>query len=131
MRKAFDWSSLLIGFTGCLMTVEDAKVAIKAAIEANEHRKELCSTLKGNSCAVSDTKKLFRAGNESKLIKLGVALIVFPEPTPISEIVGGGFVVAGAVQKGIKSRAGFAEDIGKDFKKAVKELNSLKDQIRF
>ena len=110
------------------MKVEEAKVAIKAAAEVNEERKELRGTLSGNSCAAS-TKKLFRAGNESKLIKLGVALIVFPEPTPISEIVGTGFVAAGAVQKGIKSRAGFVEDIGKDFKKALKELSAMKNQI--
>ena len=112
------------------MTVEEAKVAIKAAAEANEQRKELRSTLSGNGSAASSAKKLFRAGNESKLIKLGIALIVFPEPTTISEIVGAGFVAAGAVQKGIKSRAGFAEDIGKDFKKAIKELSAMKDQIR-
>jgi hypothetical protein len=112
------------------MTVEEAKVAIKAAVEVNEQRKEVRTALSGNGCAASDTKKLFRAGNESKLIKLGVALIVFPEPTPISEIVGAGFLAAGTVQKGIKSRAGFAEDIGKDFKKAIKELSAMKDQIR-
>ena len=113
------------------MNVEDAKTAIKAVAEVNEERKELRGTLIDNECAASCTKKLFREGNQSKLIKLGVALIVFPEPTPISEIVGTSFIAAGAVQKGIKSRAGFAEDIGKDFKKAVKELNSLKNQIRF
>jgi hypothetical protein len=112
------------------MTVEDAKAAIAAAVEVSEERKELSNTLSGNGCAASSAKKLFRTGNESKLIKLGVALIVFPEPTPISEIVGAGFVAAGAVQKGIKSRAGFAEDIGKDFKKAIKELGAMKDQIR-
>jgi hypothetical protein len=112
------------------MTVEDAKAAIAAAVEVNEERKELSNALSGNGCAASSAKKLFRTGNESKLIKLGVALIVFPEPTPISEIVGAGFVAAGVVQKGIKSRAGFAEDIGKDFKKAIKELSAMKDQIR-
>jgi len=111
------------------MKVEEAKTAIKAAAEVNEDRKELRGTLSGNGCAASSTKKLFREGNQSKLIKLGVALIVFPEPTPISEIVGAGFVAAGAVQKGIKSRAGFAEDIGKDFKKALKDLSLAKDLI--
>jgi hypothetical protein len=123
-------SVLLIDVAGYLMNVEDAKTAIKAVAEVNEERKELRGTLTDNGCAASSTKKLFREGNQSKLIKLGVALIVFPEPTPVSEIVGTGFIAAGVVQKGIKSRAGFAEDIGRDFKKAVKELNALKDQIR-
>lgn len=112
------------------MKVEEAKTAIKVAVEVNEERKELSGVMNGNSCAVSSTKKLFREGNESKLIKLGVALIVFPEPTAISEVVGTGFVVAGTVQKGIKSRAGFVEDIGKDFKKTLKELSAMKDHIK-
>jgi hypothetical protein len=42
-----------------------------------------------------------------------MALIVFPEPTPISEIMGGGFLVAGAVQKEIQSRTIYMEDKGK------------------
>lgn len=112
------------------MKVEDAKIAIKAVAEVDEKRKEFRGAMNDNSSAVSSAKKLFREGNESKLIKLGVALIVFPEPTPISEIVGTGFVMAGTVQKVIKSRAGFAEDIGKDFKKTLKELSAMKDQIQ-
>ena len=112
------------------MKVEEVKAAINALVEANKDRKELRSTLSDNGSAVSSAKKLFREGNESKLIKLGVALIFFPEPTPVSEMIGAGFVTAGAVQKGIRSRAGYAEDIGKDFKRALKELGSLKDQIR-
>jgi hypothetical protein len=111
------------------MNAEEAKVAIKAAVEANEERKKLVGTLTGNGGVASDTKKLFREGNKSKLIELGVALIVFPEPTPVSELVGTGFVAAGAVQKGIRNRAGFAEDIGKDFKKALKDLSLAKDLI--
>jgi len=111
------------------MKVEETKVAIKAAAEVNEERKELRDTLSGNGYAASSTRKLFREGNKSKLIELGVALIVFPEPTPVSEIVGSGFVAAGAVQKGIRNRAAFAEDIGKDFKKALKDLSLTKDLI--
>ena len=60
---------------------------------------------------------------------MGIALIVFPEPTPISEIVGGSLVAAGAVKKGIQNRAAFVEDIGKDFKKALRDLDLTKDLL--
>lgn len=112
------------------MEAKKAKNAIKAIAEASEERRKLASTLKGKNFVVSDTRKLFREGNESKLMKLGVAFITFPDPTPITPIVGAGFVAAGAIQRGIKNRAMFAEDVGKDFKKALKELSRAKDQIR-
>ena len=112
------------------MKVEETKAAIKAMAEDIKERNELIKAANGHSQVASDVKKVFREGNKSKLIKLGVALIVFPEPTPVSELVGAGFVIAGTVQKGIRNRAGFAEDIGKDFKKTVRELGLLRDQIR-
>lgn len=112
------------------MKTKDAKSAIKAVVEANEERRRLVGTLNGNGLVASDARKLFREGNDSKLMKLGVAIIAIPEPTPVSPLVGAGLVAAGAVQKGIKNRAAFAEDIGKDFKKALRELSLVKDQIR-
>jgi hypothetical protein len=108
---------------------EEAKIATKALAEANEEKKRLVGTLSGNGCVASSTKQLFREGNKSKLIELGVALIVFPDPTPITPIVGSSLVAVGALQKGIRSRAAFAEDIGKDFKKALKDLSLTKDLI--
>ncbi len=97
--------------------------------EASEEKRQLIGTLEGNSHVASNTRKLFREGNKSRLIELGVALIAIPEPTPVSPIVGSSLVAAGAVQKGIKSRAAFAEDIGKDLKKALKDLSRTRDLL--
>lgn len=104
------------------MKVEEAKTAVKALSEVTEGRRESISSIADLGKQAATTKKLFREGNKSKLMKLGVSLIVFPEPTPISAIVGGSLVVAGAVNKGIQNRAAFAEDIGKEFKKALRDL---------
>ncbi len=112
------------------MKPEEAKATIKVVAEANEERRRLAGTLNGNGSFASDARKLFREGNESKLIKLGMAVIAFPEPTPVSPIVGAGLVTVGAVQKGIKNRAAFAEDIGRDLKSALKELRRARDQVR-
>jgi len=111
------------------MRVEDAKTAIKALAELTEEKKESGRAIADVGSQAQATKKLFREGNQSKLIKLGVALIVFPEPTPISEIVGGSMVAAGAIKKGIQNRAAFAEDIGKDFKKALRDLSLTRDLL--
>jgi len=112
------------------MKVEETKAAIEAVAEATKERNELAIAIKNNGQVASDIKKVFREGNKSKLIKLGTALIVFPEPTTVSALVGAGLVVAGTVQKGIRNRAGFAEDIGRDLKKTIKELGLARDQIR-
>jgi len=109
------------------MKVEEAKTAVKALSEVTEGRRESVSAIADLGKQAAATKKLFREGNKSKLIKLGVSLILFPEPTPISEIVGGSLVVAGAVNKGIQNRAAFTEDIGKEFKKALKDLTLTRD----
>jgi hypothetical protein len=111
------------------MRLEEAKNAVKSLAEVAEGRKELCKVVADVASQAADAKRVFREGNKSKLIKLGVALIVFPEPTPISEIVGGSLVAAGAVKKGIQNRAAFAEDIGKDFKKALRDLDLTKDLL--
>ncbi len=114
---------------GCPIKAEEAKTAIKAFVESSEEEKKLADTVEGNGNVASSTKKLFREGNKSKLIQLGVALIAFPEPTPISPIVGSSLVAAGAVQKGIQSRTAYVEDIGKDFKKALKDLSLTKELL--
>ena len=120
---------ILIEFVGCILKVKEAKAAIKALTEANQEKKQLIGDLEGNRRVASGTRKLFREGNKSKLIELGVALIAIPEPTPVTPIVGSSLVVVGAVHKGIRSRAAFAEDIGKDLKKALKDISHTKDLI--
>jgi hypothetical protein len=54
-----------------------------------------------------------------------MACIMFPEPSPVSEMVGAGFVLAGAVQQGIRNRAIYIGDINKTLESTIKELNAL------
>jgi len=111
------------------MKTEEMKAATKALNELNESYSDLFGALKGTARDVEAAKKLWRAGNDSRLIKIGVALIVFPEPTPISETIGSCFVAAGVVQKGIRNRAIFLEDIAKTFKNTLKDMWAVKDSL--
>jgi hypothetical protein len=86
--------------------------------------------VKGTANAAEATKKLWREGNKSRLIKIGVSLIVFPEPTPISETIGACFIAAGAVQKGIQSRTIYLEDITKTFKNTLKDVLETSQNLR-
>ena len=111
------------------MKVEEAKALAKSVNAIAEVQKELCRAIADTGSHAATTKKLFREANKSKLIKLGITLIFFPEPTPISEMVGGSLVAVGAVKQGIQNRAAFADDIGRDFKKALKDLSITKDLL--
>ncbi len=108
-------------------TVESAT---KAVSEMGQNQKMACATLQDSMRQANSNQKLWKEGNKSKLIQIGMALIVFPEPTPVSEIVGAGFLAAGVVQKGIKNQSLYMEDIPKDLKKAFKEIYSQRSNLR-
>ncbi|MGW8288749.1 MAG: hypothetical protein ACWGNP_00615 [Candidatus Bathyarchaeia archaeon] len=104
------------------MKPEQIKAATEAVKELSESYVDVICAVKSTANTAGDTKKLWREGNKSRLIKIGLSLIVFPEPTPISETIGACFVAAGAVQKGIRSRAIYMEDITKTFKNTLKDV---------
>jgi len=112
------------------MKPEQVKATTKALKELSESYGDAIGAVKSTANAVADTKKLWREGNKSRLIKIGLSLIVFPEPTPISETVGACFIAAGAIQKGIKSRAIYMEDITKTFKTTLKDVLKNSQSIR-
>ena len=112
------------------MKPEQAKIATKALNELTESYSDLLGAMKSTANTAEATKKLWREGNKSRLIKIGVSLILFPEPTPISETVGACFIAAGAVQKGIKSRAIYLEDITKTFKVTLKDALETSQSLR-
>ena len=109
------------------MKPEDLKIRVNALNELSESYCDLLNAVNGTTRELVATKRLWKTGNESKLIKLGLALIVFPEPTPISETVGACLVAAGAIQKGIRSRTIYMEDVGKTFQSVFKEMLKAKD----
>ena len=104
------------------MKTEEMKTAVSALNELSKSYCDMLNTVNGAVKELKTTKRLWKNGNESNLIKLGLALIVFPEPTPISETVGACFVAAGAIQKGVRSRATYIEDVDKTFQDVFKEM---------
>jgi hypothetical protein len=112
------------------MKLEQAKNVHKAVNELSESYIDLLGAAKTTAKAAEATKKLCREGNKSRLIKIGVSLIFFPEPTPISETIGACFIAAGAVQKGIKSRAIYLEDITKTFKNTLQDVLETSQHLR-
>jgi glycerol-3-phosphate O-acyltransferase len=104
------------------LKTKEIKAVATAVKELNESYVDVINSLKGAVKETKTAKQLWRNGNNSKLIKLGLTLIVFPEPTPISETIGSVLVAAGVVQEGIRRRTLYIEDIYKTFQNTLKEI---------
>ena len=111
------------------LKAQEIKTKGTALCELGESYGDLMTSVRGTIDEVKKTKKLWRAGNKSKLIGLGVALIVFPEPTPISETIGACFVAAGLIKRGVQNRSIYIEDIGKTFQNTVKGVLSTNQDL--
>jgi hypothetical protein len=109
--------------------LEKAKLTAKALNELTESYAEARITIKSTAKVTAKTKKLWREGNKSNLIRIGIACIMFPDPSPVSEIVGAGFLVAGAVQKGIQNRTLYIGDIKKNIESALRELRDTQEYM--
>ncbi len=112
------------------MKVQEAKVQAKSIHELCDCASDLGCSVKETSQSAGSAKKLWREGNKSRLIALGMTIFLIPEPTPISEIIGGGIMAAGAIQQGIKNQGLYAEDIAKTLRRTMRELQETKNSFR-
>jgi len=72
--------------------------------------------------------RLWKKGDETRLIKIGLALIAFPDPT-VTDIIGTALVSAGVIQAKIKRSTLHVEDVYKTFPKLIKELQTSKREL--
>lgn len=112
------------------MNPEQAKTANKALNELSENYIDLIHAVKSTANSTEAAKKLWREGNKSRLIELGIALIIFPEPTAISEVIGAGFIAAGTVKKGLQCRSLYLEDVTKTFKNTMKSVLEIRNSVK-
>lgn len=110
------------------MKVDEARTLAKVANELSESYADFAKSMKEATTEAAATKKLWRQKNNSMLIKVGLALIAFPDPT-ISDILGSMLVAAGAIQMGIRNRSIYVEDLYKEFKNIFKEMKTFKEHI--
>jgi hypothetical protein len=110
--------------------MEQAKQAKKALVELTQCGIELHQAVQSTGQITHQTQKLWREGNKSNLTKIGVACILFPDPSPIGEIVGAGFLIAGAVQKGVQKRTLYVSDFKKNLCSIQNELRSTRNSLR-
>lgn len=77
---------------------------------------------------LKSTQKLWKKSGNSILIKAGLALIAFPDPT-ISDVIGAGMVAAGLIHMKMKNSALHVEDVYKTFPNVLREIGSIKQNL--
>ncbi|HVP26799.1 MAG TPA: hypothetical protein VMT26_03940 [Candidatus Bathyarchaeia archaeon] len=110
------------------MKTEELKAAVDVVNELNESYVDLVHALKGTAQTAKTAKQLWRNGKRSWLIKAGLALIAFPDPT-ISDVVGTAMVAAGLVQEGIRRQTLHVDDVYKTFQDTLKEVRNTKESL--
>ena len=88
--------------------------------------KETLEVIKEMAKDVNNAKRLWRDGYKSKLIKLAITLITFPEPTPISETMGAAVLVAGLIQNRVKKSTLHVEDVYKTFQDVNNDILKIR-----
>ena len=110
------------------METSTTKAVVEMVKELSQSYGDVAQLLRGSAQSTRSTKQLWRAKNKSTLIKVGLALIAFPDPT-ISDMIGTALVAVGTVQAGIRHRTLYVEDVFKSFQKTFRELHELKQNI--
>lgn len=107
---------------------DEFKALTSSVKELSRSSADLAQSLSGSASGAGATKKLWKSGNKPLLIKMGLALVVFPEPI-VSDALGTFLLAAGAVQEGIRRRAVYVDDLPKAFQSAMKELKASRDLV--
>jgi hypothetical protein len=110
------------------LKVEEFKALTTSIKEMSKNHANMAASIGAAANSANATKKLWKSGNKSFLIKAGLALIVFPEPA-ISDVLGTTLLAAGAVQEGIKRQSIYLDDLPTAFRSAMKDLKSARESI--
>jgi len=108
------------------MKPDELKSTVEALKELGLSYKEAVDAIQGVSDEIHSVRRLWRKENKSKLIKLGLSLIVFPEPTPISETLGAVVLVAGLIQKKVRQSNLHIDDVYSTFQGVMRDLQTIK-----
>lgn len=104
------------------MEPRELKTTATVLQELGVNYQQTLEVMKGVSKDLRLTKSLWKGGDKSRLAKIGLTLIAFPEPTPISETIGIFVLSLGIIQSKTKNSALHIEDLYKTFQDMNRNL---------
>jgi hypothetical protein len=114
------------------MEIPKTDHVVKAAKEIGESFKETADLVSGMSGALNEASQLYDhgcGGAGKSLISLGIAMVVFPEPFMVSDVLGGGLIAAGLLYNKIVPPPIYIDNIFETIQGQVKTLNSTGENL--
>ncbi|MCS7096046.1 MAG: hypothetical protein N3F10_03560 [Candidatus Bathyarchaeota archaeon] len=109
---------------------EAVKYTVKAAGELCDIYADFSKSMMEMAREMKATKGyILRSERKPWLVRLGLALIAFPEPF-VSDFIGTLMVAAGTVQAGLQRRALYVDDVPKALKNLIKDLRVIEENVR-
>jgi len=107
------------------MKTEESKNLVDVLRELGLSYEETADVMRGVAGDLRSVRVLWRRGDNSWLIRLGLALIAFPEPA-VSDIIGSILVSAGVLHAKMKRSALHIEDVLNTLQGVIKDLQSMR-----
>lgn len=106
------------------MNPEELRCRVEATRELTSSYMESFTLMRDAAKELRSTNNLRshgRGGSRSPLVKIGLALIAFPDPT-VSDLIGGCLVFAGLAYSKMKPPPIYIEDVFAEMSRELKEL---------
>jgi hypothetical protein len=107
----------------------ELRTIVTALRELGLSYEDTLEAMKGFAENLRSTRSLWRDGDKPRLIKLGLALIASPEPTPISETLGVFVLFLGIIQNKRKNSTLHMEDVYKTFQDVNRSLLITRQEL--
>ena len=115
-----------------MMKPDDLTTVVTCFRELGVSYEDFCTVLRDSINNAKPLKRLignpYTSSIDSWLVKVGIALIVFPDPT-VSDVIGSILVAAGLVKKRMKQLT--MADILIEFRDATKSLESIRQELSY
>ncbi len=105
---------------------------VQVAKELGETFTETATIINGMNEAVEEVNQLHDhgyGGAGNSMISFGVAMVVFPEPTMISDAIGGGIIAAGLLYNKLVSPPLYIDNIFETIQTQVQAIHSTGEDL--
>lgn len=105
---------------------------VQAAKELGETFIETANVINGMNGAVKEVNQLYDhgyGGAGNSMISLGIALVVFPEPFMVSDVIGGGIIAAGLLYNKIVSPPLYIDNVFETIEAQVRAIHSTGEDL--
>ncbi len=105
---------------------------VKAAKELGGSFAESASLLSGFNSALQEVNGLYDhgyGGAGNSLISFGIALVMFPEPFMVSDVIGGGIIAAGLLYNHFVPPPIFIDNVFETIAEQVKAIHSTGEEL--